>query len=409
MFEYFTSIGLYGSTTTEDSRSLNYEVEHQLPSGACTNYFIDIAAGSCPGAAGELQQISLIVFRVTLLNPDGMPLPGTQLGVSGTNPAAQIADQVWVTNQVNPQYPCGPAVIEQPAPPTALFQLNDGSPSSPQVFDTVQPLDSASVDGSLSGSTFGQAPGPLACNPSLGALSLNSNVANANFVDSLYFNGQAHGNFVCSTDQHPLPPGCPANPPDSVTLEVWFDPTQNNGGNASYLMSQGPSGIELSLQNNLGGVQVTDGAASSAKVNSSLVVGKWYFFAATITAAGDTDSSSSVISAYLCGATVASGAPGCTSSVANPGTTPGGITNCDLLIGARATNSPPCSTAPPEPQPGQSVPGANCAAGYPTPPGTPGGGCPYGFFQGETADAVVYEGAALNQNQLTTEYLELSQ
>ena len=158
MFEYFTSIGLYGSTTTEDTRSLNYEVEHQLPTGPCSNYFIDIAAGSCNGAAGELQQISLIVFRVTLLNPDGMPLPGTQLGVPGTNPAAQIADQVWVTNQVNPQYPCGPPVIEAPASPTALFQLNDGEPRRILRFsDTVQPLDSGSVEGSpLGGDGFGQ-------------------------------------------------------------------------------------------------------------------------------------------------------------------------------------------------------------------------------------------------------------
>ena len=400
LFEYFseTSGGQYGSTTTNDGQSLNFTVEN-TGGGTCTSsggLFMDLAgtSGSCVGSVSKLAQINLVVFNVTLLGNDGLPLnitsgPTTK-GTLTKSPKGEINQQIFLPGLSNVAFPCGSPIIEVPFAPSSLVALDDaGSPLS----DIAQNLNAPTVTGTPTG--FNRTPGPLACNVNYGGLGLDGSTA---FADSTYFNAAA------ST----------GNLGQLFTLEAWVKPAASSSS-LMRVLSDGDSsassggGFELYEQANGAGFTLAAGG-STASTSASLALNTWYFVAATVTNIGATPG----LTMYVCGATLGTGStPGC----ATPGTHSGAVAvsypasaGCDLLIGAQPTNtSGAVACASPEPTVGSTTcPASDYPSSIPA-------SCPLNFFNGQIADVAIYpkvtsnSSGVLSANQITTEYLEMAQ
>ena len=400
MFEYFNNNsngvgGQYGESTTEDSNSLNFSVENKgaVSEASCTGgLYMDLGSttpATCDGSVAGLAKIQLISLNVTLLNPNGLPLTSSASSTGRSD--GEINEQIYLPGVTNPTYPCGAAMVELPAAPVGLWELNDaGIP----ITNLVQGLDSATVAGSP---VYNQTPGPEACNANNGGISL-SGAAGQSFVDSTYFNSATSAGSSIGSQ---------------VTVEAWIDPSSfsttpsrivSNGDSAA---SSG-SGFELYELANGAGVAFQVGT-SLASESTALSASNWYFVVGTTTTTG--------ITIYLCGATLASGStPGCVSS-----TTTGAHTvsypssgGCDLLVGAMptpltATGAVACTS----PEPTVSSTSSVCpSSDYPS---SIPAGCPANFFAGSISNVALYSAITsgtnnvLNNNQVNTQYLEMAQ
>jgi prepilin-type N-terminal cleavage/methylation domain-containing protein len=390
LFEYFSSTGLYGATATQDTSSINYEVETGgAPSCATgTTLFVDlIDNGTCDDAASDLASIQLAVFNVTILDANGLPVSNATSKIG-----SQVDNQVLLGNELTSGLPCGNSVIEGTAEPVAYYPLDD---SGTPLNDLGTSSDSqAGTGGSV---RFNQTPGPLRCNLANGGMSFDGSTAYTYSESSTLTGG--FGN--------------------SVTIEAWIDP-QNTGtvtctsecaivSDGDAIESSGYEGVSLDIEPSWKGVAVAANGQSSAgtgTVGVEPAAGAfttacsspngpgsecWYFVAGVITATGSGSTAATKLTMYLCGPAVPSATSnGCAQAQSYTKTASGYGTityssSCDVMVGA----SPYSGTT-----------ACNSAAPGSTPPSQ--------FFSGDIADAAVYE-TALTANQITTQYYEMDQ
>ncbi|MGO9342968.1 MAG: hypothetical protein ACLP6E_10685 [Acidimicrobiales bacterium] len=384
LFEYFSSTGQYGTSVTQDSASINYEVENtgsstgELPA-ACTtgtSLFIDLVdnASGCDDAASDLGSIQLIVFNVTILNQNGRPVSTTSSKIG-----SQVDDQVLLGNQFGAAAACGTTVVESAAQPDAFFPLDD----------TGIPLDDLGDASDLQAGTagsveFNQTPGPLPCDRSNGGMffSNTSTGTTTNYAYTTAFNS----GFGTSSS--------------SITIEAWFSPqtaTQTcnpaTGQTGCAIVSDGDgietsgyAGVELQIEPNWAGVAVAANGASTTAVEANGAAfsctgtcgpssGYWYFAAGVITVSGTGTS----LTTYLCGPSVPNGCTSGTGSSTHTTLTYG--SNCDLMIGASPFSGSTACSLP-----------TSAAQG----------------FDGYVSNAAVYK-TGLTANQIKTQYFEMSQ
>jgi type II secretory pathway pseudopilin PulG len=373
LFEYFSSTGQYSATGTQDAASINYEVETGgAPSCATgTTLFVDLVDnGSCDDAAGDLGSIQLIVFNVTILNQNGMPV-----STSSSNIGSQIDDQVLLGNQFGSSAACGQTAVESAAPPDAYFPLDDtGLP-----LDDLGDASDLQAD-ATSGVEFNQTPGPLPCNRSNGGMLVPNTTAGttSNYAYSSAFNS----GFASSVG-------------NSVTIEAWFSPQTATQTCSSYcaivsdgdgIETSGYSGVELVVEPNWAGVAVAANGASTTAVEANGVPfsctgtcgpssGYWYLAVGVITISATGTS----LTTYLCGPSISTGCSSGTGSSTH--TTIAYGSGCDLMIGASPFSGSTACNLP-----------TSAAQG----------------FDGYVSDTTVYQ-APLTANQIKTQYYEMSQ
>ena len=170
LFEYFSKTGQYSSTGTQDTSSINYEVEEggapNCPGG--TTLFVDLVdSSSCDDAASDLGSIQLIAFNVTILDANGLPVSSANSKIG-----SEVDNQVLLGNELTAGSACANAVIEGAAQPVAFYPLDDtGTPLN----DLGTAADSqAATAGSVK---FNQTPGPLECNLANGGMSFDGSTA----------------------------------------------------------------------------------------------------------------------------------------------------------------------------------------------------------------------------------------
>ena len=386
LFEYFGDSGQYGSTATQDQVSINYEVENSgsgasLPA-ACstgTGLFIDLVDNSsgCDDASSDLGSIQLIVFNVTILDANGLPV-----STATSKIGSQVDNQVLLGNELTSQSSCGANAIETAAPPAAYYPLDD----------TGTPLDdlgtsSDSQAGTGGAVSFNQTPGPLPCNLANGGMKFDGSSAYAYSPSSVLDAGFG----------------------TSLTLEAWFDP-QTAGSSCTSdcaiisdgdaTESSGYKGAELVVDPSWKGVAVgANGQSSAGSTGLEPSTGAfttscptpdgpgngcWYLAVGVISISGTT----MTLTTYLCGPSVpTSTTSGCSSPQTATKTGYSTITYaaCDLMVGASPySGSTTCNS---------SSPGT-------TPPAQ--------YFAGYVADATIYK-TALTANQITTQFYEMSQ
>ncbi len=191
LFEYFGRTGQYGMSQTQDSASINYEIENadsttgQLASdtgcSSVSGLYIDLAANvsGCDDAATDLGSIQMVVFNITILDTNGLPVSTTTSKIG-----SEVDDQVLLGNELATSATCGTAIVESPAQPQAFFPL----------YDTGVPLDdlgdiSDLQSGTSMGVEFDQTPGPLPCDPALGSMYFpNSSSTQTSYAYSPAFN-----------------------------------------------------------------------------------------------------------------------------------------------------------------------------------------------------------------------------
>jgi hypothetical protein len=305
LFEYFSSTGQYSATGTQDTSSINYEVEKGgAPSCAGgTTLFVDlIVSSSCDDAASDLGAIQLVVFNVTILDASGLPV-----STATSKIGSQVDNQVLLGNQLTVDSACGNTVIEGAAQPAAFYPLDDtGTPLN----DLGTASDSqAATGGSVK---FNQTPGPLLCNLANGGMSFDGSTAFAYSAASALTAGLG----------------------DSVTIEAWIDP-QNTGtitctsdcaimSDGDAIESSGNEGVSLDIepswrgvvaaangQNSAGtgtvGVEPAAGAFTTACSSANGPGSEcWYLVAGVITASGSGSTASTKLTTYLCGPAVPS-------------------------------------------------------------------------------------------------------
>ena len=392
LFEYFSSKGQYSSTGTQDTSSINYEVEKGGAPGctAGTTLFVDLVdSGSCDDAASDLGSIQLVVFNVTILDANGLPVSNATSKIG-----SQVDDQVLLGNQLSVTSSCGNPVIEGAAQPAAFYPLDD---SGTPLNDLGTSSDSqAATGGSVK---FNQTPGPLLCNLANGGMG---------------FDGSTGYTYSAAPS---LTPGFG----NSVTIEAWIDP-QNTGtvtcasdcaivSDGDAIESSGYKGVSLDIEPSWKGAVVAANGESSAGAATTGIEPAtgafttacsspdgpgsecWYFVAGVITATGSGASAATKLTTYLCGPGVPSSTSnGCATAqtYTKTATGYGAITyssspSCDLMVGASPfSGSATCSSV------------------------SPGSTPPAQFFSGDVADAAVYP-TALTADQITTQYFELVQ
>jgi type II secretory pathway pseudopilin PulG len=390
LFEYFSRTGQYGMSETQDSASINYEIENtdSTPSAlasengcsSVTGLYIDLAANltGCDDAESDLGTIQMIVFNITILDTNGLPVSTTTSKVG-----SEVDDQVLLWNELETSATCGTAVVESPAQPEAFFPL----------YDTGVPLDdlgdtSDLQSGTSTGVEFNQTPGPLPCDPAQGSMYFpNSSTAQTAYAYSPAFNS-GFGN--------------------SVTFEAWFSPqtgssNQTCSSDCAILAdgdgaeTSGYGGVELAIEPNWAGVVIAANGLTSSTNSTGVEAGSsdfncastcgpsagyWYFVAGVVTATGSGATAKMTLTTYLCGPAVTGTCTTQTNS--KTGSAYGNVeysTGCELIIGA----SPYSGTA------ACSLPSSVAQS-----------------FYGYVADAAVYE-TALTANQIETQYYEMSQ
>jgi type II secretory pathway pseudopilin PulG len=390
LFEYFSTTGQYGMSETQDSASINYEIENadsttgELASdNGCsqvTGLYVDLAANvnGCDDAEGDLGSIQMIVFNLTILDANGLPV-----STATSKIGSEVDDQVLLGNELATSATCGTAVVESPAQPQAFFPL----------YDTGVPLDdlgdtSDLQSGTSTGVEFNQTPGPLPCDPAQGSMYFpNSSSTQTSYAYSPAFNS-GFGN--------------------SVTFEAWFSPQTGSSNQTCAsdcaIVSDGdgaePSGyggIELAIEPSWAGVVIAANGLTSSINSTGLEVGGadfscttacgptsgyWYFVAGVVTATGSGSTASTTLTTYLCGPSVTGSCTSQTNSKTGSGyATIKYSTGCDLVIGASPFSGTTACSLP------------SSVAQY---------------FYGYVANAAVYE-TALTANQIKTQYYEMSQ
>ncbi len=388
LFEYFSSTGQYTTTGTQDTSSINYEVEKGgAPSCAGgKTLFVDLIYNStCNDAASDLASIQLVVFNVTILNANGLPV-----STATSKIGSQIDNQVLLGNELTAGTSCSNSVIEGAAQPVAYYPLDDtGTPLN----DLGTSSDSQA--GTLGSVKFNQTPGPLPCNLANGGMSFDGS--------SAFTYSAASGLAGLGT---------------SVTIEAWIDPQTGattcisdcaivSDGDA--IEASGYKGVSLDIEPSWKGVVVAANGQSSAGAGTTGVEPSagafttacsttngpgsecWYFVAGVVTATGSGASASTNLTTYLCGPAVPSATSnGCATpqSYTKTGTGYGSIaysSSCDLMVGASPySGATACNSA------------------------SPGSTPPAQYFSGYVANAVVYQ-TALSANQITTQYYEMAQ
>lgn len=389
LFEYFSTTGQYGMSTTQDAASINYEIENtdsfqsalasDTGCSSVTGLYVDLAANTsgCDDAESDLGSIQMIVFNITILDTNGRPVSTVTSKIG-----SQVDDQVLLGNALATSATCGTAVVESPAQPEAFFPL----------YDTGTPLDdlgdTTDLQSSTSGVEFNQTPGPLPCDLAHGGMYFpNSSSANTTYAYSPAFSS-GFGN--------------------SVTFEAWFSPQTGSSNqtcpsgcailsDGDGIETSGYGGVELAVEPSWAGVVIAANGVSSSTSSSGLEVGGsafsctsscgpssgyWYFVAGVVTSAGSGGTASTTLTTYLCGPSIAGSCESQTNSKA--GSTYGTIkysTGCELIIGA----SPYSGTT------SCSIPSSIAQ-----------------YFYGYVSNAVVYQ-AALTANQIKTQYYEMSQ
>ncbi len=322
-------------------------------------------------AASDLGSIQLIVFNVTILNQNGMPV-----STSTSDIGSQVDDQVLLGNQFGSSAACGQTAVESAAEPDAYFPLDD----------TGLPLDDLGDASDLqanttSGVEFNQTPGPLPCNRSNGGILLPNPTTGTtgNYAYTSAFNS-GFGGSVGS----------------SITVEAWFSPqTPATQTCSSYcaivsdgdgIEASGYSGVELLIEPNWAGVAVAANGASTTAVEANGAAfsctgtcgpssGYWYLAVGVITISATGTS----LTTYLCGPSISTGCSSGTGSSTHTTITYG--SGCDLMIGASPFSGSTACNLP-----------TSAAQG----------------FDGYVSDAAVYQ-AQLTANQIKTQYYEMSQ
>jgi type II secretory pathway pseudopilin PulG len=390
LFEYFSSTGQYGVSTTQDSASINFEIENNDSTtgelaadtgcSGVTGLFVDLAAntGGCDDAESDLGSIQLIVFNITILDPNGLPV-----STATSKVGSQVDDQVLLGNELATSATCGIPVVESAAQPAAFFPL----------YDTGTPLDdlgdtSDLQSGATPGAEFNQTPGPLPCDLAHGAMFFPNSSSS---LTSLAYSPAFSSGFG-----------------NSATFEAWFSPQTGSSlqtcasgcaivSDGDGLESTGYGGIEIAVEPNWDGVVVgADGLTSSTNTTGVEVggaafncasscgpaTGYWYFVAGVVTSTGSGPSASMTLTTYLCGPSITGNCS--TQTNTKSGSTYASIAysaGCNLMIGASPYSGTTACSLP------------SSAAQY---------------FDGYVADAAVYE-SALTTNQIETQYYEMSQ